>query len=106
MEGDGGEGDGGLFAGGEQHVHFALWGLLQRGADALGKADKAVGDAAHGGDDDDDLIALAATFGDASGDVFDAFSVGDRGAAVFLNDESHCCGGWETVFSLTGRGFL
>lgn len=90
MEGDGGEGDCGLFAGGEQHVHFALWGLLQRGADALGKADKAVGDAAHGGDDDDDLIALAATFGDASGDVFDAFSVGDRGAAVFLNDESHC----------------
>ena len=89
MESNGGEGDGGLFAGGEQHVHFAFWGLLQRAADAFGKADEAVGDAAHSGDNNNDLVALPAAFGNAAGDVFDALGVGDGGAAVFLNDESH-----------------
>lgn len=98
MEGDGGEGDGGLFAGGEQHVHFAFWWLLQRSADAFGETDEAVGDAAHSGDNDNDLIALAAAFGDAAGDVFNAFGVGDGGASVFLNDESHYCGGWGNGF--------
>lgn len=90
MNGDGGKGDGGLFAGGKQHVHFAFWGLLRRAADAFGEADEAVGDAAHSGDNDDDLIALTAAFGNAAGDVFDALGVGNGGAAIFLNDESHC----------------
>jgi len=62
VEGHRGEGDGGLFTGGEEHVHLALGG---QGHDFLGELDEAVGDAAHGGDDDDDLVAFGAVLGDA-----------------------------------------
>ena len=45
--------------------------------------------AAHGGDDDDDLVALRAVLGHARRDVFDAVGVAHRGAAEFLDDQSH-----------------
>ncbi len=84
MEGDGGERGGGLFTGGEQHVHLALVGQRH---EIFGELDQAVGNAAHGGNDDDDLIAFGVVLGDASGDVSDAVGVCDRGAAVFLDDQ-------------------
>ena len=83
---NGGERDGLLFAGGQQHVHFALAGQRH---DFLGQLDQIVRHAAHGGDDDDDLVALGAVFGHARGDVFDALGVAHRSAAVFLNNQSH-----------------
>ena len=54
-----GQRDGGLLAGREQHVHLALVG---KGHDLLGQLDQVVGDAAHRGDDHDDLVALGADF--------------------------------------------
>ena len=53
---DGRQRDGRLLAGGQQHVHLALVGQRH---DVLGQLDQVVGHAAHGGDDDDDLVALA-----------------------------------------------
>jgi len=54
-----GERDGGLFTGGEQHVHLAL---ARQRHDFLGEPDEIVGHTAHRRDDDDDLIALVAIF--------------------------------------------
>ncbi len=56
MQRDGRQRDGRLLAGGQQHVHLALAGQRH---DFLGQLDQVVGHAAHGGDDDDDLVALA-----------------------------------------------
>ena len=58
----------------------------------LGHLDQAVGDAGHGGDDRDHLVAFVAGAFDACGNVADAIEGADRGAAVFLNDEGH---GWS-----------
>src|ERR1700677_2172015 len=85
-EGHGGEGDGGLVARGQEHVHLALAG---QGHDFFGELDEIIGDAAHGGDDDDDLVAFGAVARDAAGDVFNALRVADRSTAVFLDDQSH-----------------
>ena len=83
MQGHRGEGDGGLFARGQEHVHLALAG---QGHDFLGEPDEVVRHAAHRGDDDDDLVAFCAVLGDAAGDVLDALRVAHRSAAVFLDD--------------------
>ena len=56
---DRGQRDGGLFAGGQQHVHLALAGQRH---DFLGQLDQIVRDAAHRGNDHDDLVALRAIF--------------------------------------------
>ena len=52
VDGHGGEGDGGLLAGGEEHIHFPLGGLRR---DFACQLDEVVGDAGHGGDDGHDL---------------------------------------------------
>ena len=52
MQRDGGQRDGGLFAGGQQHVHLAL---ARQRHDFLGQLDQIVGHAAHRGNDHDDL---------------------------------------------------
>ena len=57
VQGHGRQRDGCLLAGGQQHVHLALAGQRH---DLLGQLDQAVGDAAHGGDHHDHLVALGA----------------------------------------------
>ena len=86
MQGHGGQGDGGLFAGGQENVHFSFAGQRH---DLLGQLDQAVGHTAHGGDDHDDLIAFGAMTGNAGGDIFDPIGVADGGATIFLNDQGH-----------------
>ena len=86
VQGDGSEGDGLLFARGQQHVHLPF---TRQRRDVLGQLDEAVGDAAHGGDHHHDLVALGVVLGHAGGDIFDAVGVAHRGAAVFLNNQCH-----------------
>ncbi len=83
VQGDGGQGDGGLLAGCQQHVHLAL---ARQRHEILGHLDEVVRDSAHGGNDDDNLVARGPTAGDASGNILDAICVSYRRAAVFLND--------------------
>lgn len=88
-DGHGDEGDGDLFAGDEELVHFAFgrgYGLAAIGADLGGEVDEVVGGVAHGGDDDDDLVAALFGGDGASGGFMDAFGGGDGGSAEFLND--------------------
>src|SRR3989441_911641 len=79
------EGDRDLLARGEQHVHLAWLGrrrhLVREGHEAVGRL-------AHRRDDDDKLVAGRARR-DAPGDVPDLLVVGDRRAAVFLDDQRH-----------------
>ena len=75
--------DSGLFAGGEEHVHLPLGGHSH---DFGGELNQAICHTTHGGDDDDDLVALSAVFRHAPGDIFDALGIADRTAAVFLDD--------------------
>ena len=75
-----------LFAGGQQHVHFAR---IRFARDAGGEVDQPVGVIAHGGDDDGDAIAALAHGGDFFGDALDQLDGADRGAAVFLDDQGH-----------------
>ncbi len=86
IDGHGGEGDGGLFARGEEHVHLAFGG---RRGDFAGEANEIIGDARHGGDDDHDLVTFALGGEDALGDIANAFGAADGGAAEFLDDETH-----------------
>jgi hypothetical protein len=88
VDGHGGEGDGGLLARGEEHVHLTLGGLTF-GRDFFGELDEVVRHAGHGGDDGDDLIARALRFQNAACAVADALWVADGGAAIFLDDEGH-----------------
>ena len=86
VDGHGGEGDGGLFAGGKEDVHLAFGGC---GGDVACEFNEVIGDAGHGGNDDDDLVSLALGGEDALGDVADAFGGADGGAAKFLDNETH-----------------
>ena len=86
MDGHGHEGDGDLFAGGEELVELALGGIF---ADLFGQIEQFVGGLAHGGDDGDDLVALFLGGDDALGGEMDFGRVGYRGAAEFLDDQSH-----------------
>ena len=86
MQRHGRERDGRLFAGGQEHVHLAF---ARQRHDFLGELDEAVGHAAHGGNDDDDLVALRVIFRHARGDILDAVGVAHRSAAIFLNDQGH-----------------
>ena len=81
---DGGQGDGGLFAGGQEHVHFALVGQRRQ---FLGHFDEVVGHPAHGGDDHHDLAALGAVRRHPRGDISDALRIGDRRSPEFLNNQ-------------------
>ena len=78
-----------LLTGGEQHVHLACRRL---GIDTLGELDEAVGLAAHGRDDDDDIVALVTETLYTLGNRLDTLRAADRGAAVLLDDQCHRAG--------------
>ena len=82
----GGQRDGGLLAGGEEHIHLALRGV---GGHLARELDQPIGDSAHGGDDADDLVARLLRRDDPAGDIEDPLGIADRSAAVFLDDQSH-----------------
>ena len=86
VQGDGEQGDGLLFAGGEEHVELALAGIFR---EFLGHLDQAIGHAGHGGDHGDDLVSLVAGAFHPRGDVADPVKRADGGSAVFLNNEGH-----------------
>src|SRR5208282_1944515 len=85
VHGHGHEGDGDLFAGGEELVEFALGGrgggFLSESADGVGEVDQIIGGVAHGRDDDDDAAAGLLGGDGASGGAMDAGGVGHGGAA-------------------------
>jgi hypothetical protein len=83
LERHGKQGDGDLFAGGDQHIQFARVRFL---LDFLGQGDQAIGFAGHRGQHDDHLMAEHLEFGDALRDIADAFDGTHRGAAVLLNN--------------------
>ena len=87
VQGDRGQRDGRLLAGGKEHIHFPLVGQRH---DFLGQFDEIICHPAHGRDDDDNLVAFGVIFGDASGDILDALGIADRSAAVFLDEEHGC----------------
>ena len=84
VDSHGGQSNGRLFPRRQQHIHFPLGG---RGGDFTSQLDQRIGDAAHGGDDNDDLVAIDAVSGHALCDVFDAVGVAHRSTAVFLDDQ-------------------
>ncbi len=86
VHGHRGERDGGLFAGGEEHVEFALGGLRRGFA---GELDQVVGHAGHGGNDGDDAAIVTLRFEQALRHFPDALRIADGGAAVFLHDQAH-----------------
>ncbi len=75
-----------LLAGRGDDVELARIGI---GREFLGQREQAVGLAAHRRHDDDELVSLALKARDAARDVADALDAADRGAAVFLHDQSH-----------------
>ena len=62
--------DGHLLAGGQDYVQFARIGMLLH---FVRQRNQAVGFAAHGGYDDNDVVSFGAGFGDTFGYVFNAF---------------------------------
>jgi hypothetical protein len=48
--------------------------------------DEAIGDAAHGGNDDDNFVTLAVILRNAGSDVLDPVGICDRCATIFLNN--------------------
>ena len=75
-----------VFAGREQHIHFALVGC---GETSLRELDQVVGHARHGGNDRDDAAIFPLRLDETLRDVPDAFGSADRCAAIFLNDQAH-----------------
>ena len=82
----GGERDGLLLAGGDEHVELAGARLRRYFPRQL---DQPVRHPRHGRDDHDQPVPGPVRFGDAGGDVADALGRADRGAAVFLDEERH-----------------
>ncbi len=74
------------FTGGQEHVELAR--RRERGH-LLREVSELVRGVAHGGDHDDDVIALAPGVDDALRDALDPGRVGDRGPAVLLHDNAH-----------------
>ena len=87
--------DGDLLAGGEDDVEFARIGNF---LNFLRQGNQAVGFAAHRGHHHHHVVPFGAGFGHPFGNVFNPFDGTDRGAAVFLNNQSHnaafCESGW------------
>ncbi len=73
-------------AGGQQHVELAA---RRQRRDLVGEVDELIGGVAHGGDHDDDVVTGLLGRDDALGDALDAGCVGNRGAAVLLDDNAH-----------------
>ena len=89
VDGHGHQGDGDLFAGGQELVHFALGRDLvapAEGADFPGQLDEVVGGVAHGADDDGDLISLLLGGDGAAGGTMNFFRIGDTAPPELLHD--------------------
>lgn len=70
----------------EQHVQLApRWRRRQ----LLGQGDEIVGRLAHGGDDDHDVVAFGLARHDLASHIANLGGVGDRTAAVLLDDDGH-----------------
>jgi len=93
----------GLLTGGGEHVELAAVGLagFARGQ-LLGEAQQAVGFAAHGAGHHHHLVTGLVPFGDAAGDVADAFGRPHGGAAVLVNDQGHWKGGESAAITAAG----
>ncbi len=91
-----GEGDRGLLARGEEHVHLALGGKSFAG-DLVGELDEVVRHPGHRGNDGDHLMTLGLRLKDAARDIADPFGRADGGAAIFLDDEAHGFGRVESA---------
>jgi hypothetical protein len=74
------------FTRGEEHVHFATRLVL---GDRVGECDQVVGCLSHRRDDHDDVVASALGERDVFGDRANAIRIGNRRAAIFLNDQCH-----------------
>ena len=86
LDAHGGQGDGDLLTGGEEHVHLALGSV---GVDLHGLFDEVVGGVALGGEHHDHVVAGVIGAGDDVGDVLDLGRIGHRAASEFLNDQCH-----------------
>jgi len=75
-----------LFAGAEEHIHFALRRI---GIQLAGVGYELVGLLTAGGGYDDDLVALVGGVGCARGGTANLLGIGYGCAAEFLNDYRH-----------------
>ena len=82
------QGDGHLFAGGQQHVHLPLRRIAVDGASLGGEF---IGGVAHGRHHDHEVIAVFLASGDALGNGLNALNAANGGAAEFLHQQSHPC---------------
>jgi hypothetical protein len=71
-----------------KHVQFAFVRFFRR---FLSQIDQAVRHARHGRQDDHHSVALIIGFGHPLRHTADAFDIGNRCAAEFLNHKSHGC---------------
>ncbi len=78
--------DADLFAGAQQHVHFASRRML---ADLSGQPQQSVGVLAHGADDHHDSMPLPLGANGLPRRSANLVDVGDAGAAELLNDQRH-----------------
>ena len=86
FEGDSHEGDGNLFAGGHEHIHFAVAGSV---GEFVSEGDELVGRFTHCTDNDNDLVSgLCSADGFSSG-TENLLRIGNAGSPEFLNDERH-----------------
>ena len=87
VDGHGRERDGGLLAGGQQHIHLALGGQSGETSRASLMRLSVTPDMAE--TTTTTLVARLLRGDDAAGDIEDALGVADGGAAIFLDDEAH-----------------
>ena len=87
VNGHGQHGHGDAFAGRQEHVQLSAGAGL--GGDLLCEIEQIVGRVTHGGDHDDDVVALVLGVDHALRDPLDTLGVGNRRTAEFLNDEAH-----------------
>jgi hypothetical protein len=76
------EGDGFSFASGDEHVHLATWRICRN---ERCQTQQLIGFFAHGTDNENDLIAPAATTADVISHLSHPIGVSDRRASKFLN---------------------
>src|SRR4051794_5431408 len=77
---------------GEQHVQLTSGRLV---GDLAGLIEQLVGGVTHGGDHDDDVVAVFLGTDDPFGDALHVRGGGDGGAAVLLDDEGHGSTGYR-----------
>ena len=82
------QGDGHLFASGQQHVHLPLGRVAVDGTSFGGEF---IGGVAHGRHHDHEVIAVFLAGGDALGNGLNALNAANGGAAKFLHQQSHPC---------------